>query len=379
MQDLFDFIKALYPYDVVPLHEPVFIGNEKKYLENCVDTTFVSSVGEYVTKFEQMMCDITGAKHAVAVVNGTCGLQIALECSGLVRGQEVVTQSLTFVGTVNAISHAGGIPVFVDVERETMGMCPDALEKWLSENTKQANDKCVNKTTGNIVHAIMPVHIFGNPCLMDELCAVAKKYNVLVVEDSAESLGSARDNKHTGTFGHAGVFSFNGNKIVTAGGGGCIVTDNEDLAKRMKHITTTAKQPHPYGFFHDEIAYNYRLTNLAAAMACAQLENLNKFINVKKQVFEKYSEFNFNESVEVVGEPKNTNRNNWLNAIMVKDKSQRDKILNAAIAQNIHLRPIWTLMSDLPMYKDCQKGDLTNSIDFANRVINLPSSANAKV
>jgi len=376
MQKLFDFIKTLYPYDVVPLHEPMFIGNEKKYLENCVDTTFVSSVGEYVTKFEQMMCDITGAKYAVAVVNGTCGLQIALECSGLEREQEVITQSLTFVGTVNAISHAGGVPVFVDVERETMGMCPEKLSAWLSENTNQMDGRCVNKITGNIIHAIMPVHIFGNPCLMDDLCAVAKKYNLTVIEDSAESLGSTRDDKHTGTFGHAGVFSFNGNKIVTAGGGGCIVTDDESLAKKMKHITTTAKQPHPYEFYHDAVAYNYRLTNLAAAMACAQLENLNHFIQIKKQVADKYAAF-FDD--EFITEPQNTNRNNWLNAIMVRDKNQRDGILENAITQNIHLRPIWTLMSDLPMYKKCQKGDLTNSIDFSNRVINLPSSANAKV
>lgn len=376
MQKLFDFIKTLYPYDVVPLHEPVFIGNEKKYLENCVDTTFVSSVGEYVTKFEQMMCDITGAKHAVAVVNGTCGLQIALECSGLQRGQEVITQSLTFVGTVNAISHAGGVPVFVDVDRETMGMCPEKLSTWLSENTTQTNDRCVNTSTGNSIHAIMPVHIFGNPCLMDDLCAVADKYNLKVIEDSAESLGSTRDGKHTGTFGHAGVFSFNGNKIVTAGGGGCIVTDDESLAQKMKHITTTAKQSHPYEFYHDAVAYNYRLTNLAAALACAQLENLDHFIQIKKQIADKYAAF-FDD--EFITEPKNINRNNWLNAIMVRDKKQRDGILESAIAQNIHLRPIWALMSDLPMYKNCQKSDLTNSIDFANRVINLPSSANAKI
>ncbi len=372
MQDLFDFIKQLYPTDFVPLHEPVFSGNEKKYTANCIDTTFVSSVGEYVTQFEKMMCDVTGAKHAVAVVNGTCGLQIALECAGLKHGEEVITQSLTFVGTVNAISHAGGVPVFVDVDRDTMGLCPNALEAWLLDNTENG----INKTTGRKIGAVMPVHIFGNPCLMDEINAIAKKYNLRVIEDAAESLGSYRDDKHTGTFGCAGVFSFNGNKIVTAGGGGCIVTDDEALAKTMKHITTTAKLQHPYEFNHDAIGYNYRLTNLAAGLACAQLEQLDKFLEIKSKVANRYTSF-LND--QFISEPKNTKRNNWLNAFTVTDKTERDDILEGANAMGIQLRPIWTLMSDLPMYKNCQRGDLTNSIDFANRVINLPSSANARV
>ena len=372
MDDLFDFIKTLYPYDTVPLHEPVFNGNEKAYTQNCIDTTFVSSVGEYVTQFEAMMAKITGAKYAVAVVNGTCGLQIALECSGLNRGEEVITQALTFVGTVNAISHAGGIPVFVDVDKDTLGMCPKALDQWLSDHVKNG----VNVKTGNRVRAVMPVHVFGNPCLMDDLSRVATKHGLVVVEDAAESLGSWRGGQHTGTFGKAGVFSFNGNKIVTAGGGGCIVTDDEDMAVRMKHLTTTAKRPHSYEFYHDAIGYNYRLTNLAAALACAQLEQLDKFLEIKRQVADDYSKF---LGDAFIPEPTNCKRNNWLNAMTVSTLTERDSILKAANDIGIGLRPIWTLMSDLPMYKDCQRDELSNSIDFANRVINMPSSANAKV
>lgn len=376
MQDLFDFIKKLYPYDMIPLHEPVFNGNEKKYLENCIDTTFVSSVGQYVTQFEKMIADYAGAKHAVAVANGTSGLQIALECSGLQRGQEVISQSLTFVGTVNAISNAGGVPVFVDVAHETLGMCPTALREWLVSSTKIEGDTCINKTTGNVIFGIMPVHIFGNACAIDQIVDIANEFHLTVVEDAAESLGSSYKEKHTGTFGRAGVFSFNGNKIITTGGGGCIVTNDDDLAKSMKHITTTAKRPHPYEFYHDKVAYNLRLTNLACALGVAQMEQIDKFLKIKQTVANKYAEF-FGD--EFIAYPKHCDRNNWLNAFIAKDKNQRDDILKQAIEQNINLRPIWTLMSDLPMYKNCQHDGLANSKYLADRVINLPSSANAKV
>ena len=376
MQNLFDFIKTLYPYDVVPLHEPVFNGNEKKYLNNCIDTTFVSSVGEYVTQFEQMIADYTGAKYAVAVANGTSGLQVALECTGLERGQEVITQSLTFVGTVNAIANAGGVPVFVDVSRETLGMCPKALRSWLEANTTIENGTCVNKVTGTIIFGIMPVHIFGNACEIDDIIAIANEFHLTVIEDAAESLGSSYKGKHTGTFGRAGVFSFNGNKIITTGGGGCIVTDDADLAVKIKHITTTAKRAHPYEFYHDMTAYNLRLTNLASALGVAQMEQIDSFLKIKKQVAGRYAEFFDDEFIKC---PDNCDRNNWLNAFIAKDKSQRDDILENAIAQNIHLRPIWTPMSDLPMYKDCQNDGLENSKYLVDRVINLPSSANAKI
>jgi len=372
MNNLFNFIKTLYPYDFVPLHEPVFQGNEKKYTADCIETTFVSSVGAYVTRFEDMMCDITGAAHAVAVVNGTCGLQIALECAGVARGAEVITQSLTFVGTANAITHAGAVPVFVDVDRDTLGLCPIALDQWLDRNVKDG----INITTGRKVAAVMPVHIFGNPAKMQTINDVAARHKLKVIEDAAESLGSLRNGEHTGTFGTAGVFSFNGNKIVTAGGGGCIVTDDTDLAKRMKHLTTTAKQPHAYEFHHDAVGYNYRLTNLAAALACAQLEQLDHFLDIKRKIAGAYAEF---LGDAFIAEQPHTSRNNWLNAMIVEDRQERDKILQTAHDQGIGLRPIWTLMSDLPMYQDCQTDGLKNSIDLANRVINLPSSANAKI
>ncbi len=380
MQSLFDFIKTLYPNDFVPLHEPVFIGNESEYVQQCIDSSFVSSVGKYVVHFEEMMKDITGAKHAVAVVNGTCGLQIALECAGLKRDEEVITQSLTFVGTANAISHAGGTPVFVDVDKNTLGMCPQSLEQWLEKNTTQSNNQCININTNNVVKAVMPVHVFGNPCAINEICTIAQKYNLFVIEDSAESLGSYRDGKHTGTFGKAGVFSFNGNKIVTAGGGGGIVTDDEDFAMRAKHMTTTAKLPHPYEFFHNEVGYNYRLTNIAAALACAQLEKLDDFIKVKEKVSNRYHDYFLdNEKWHFIPCPVNCKRNNWLNAFVAESLEERNIILDTALEKNIQLRPIWTLISDLPMYKNCQKSDLTNSMDLSNRIINLPSSANAKV
>jgi len=380
MEDIISFVQKLYGgKKVIPLHEPVFNGNEKKYLNECIETTFVSSVGKFVDQFEQRICDITEAKYAVAVVNGTCGLQIALECAGVAHDNEVITQALTFVGTANAISHVGAKPVFIDVSRSSLGMCPQSLEDFLSEHVEIKEGKAFNKNTGKKISAIMPVHVFGNPCEIDEVINIATKYNIPVVEDSAESLGSYYKDKHTGTFGKAGVFSFNGNKIVTSGGGGCIVTNDEKFAIRAKHVTTTAKQPHPYKYHHDMVGYNYRLTNLAAAVACAQLEELESFLNIKKKVYQRYEEFFNNHDCDLIKPIDKASSNHWLNSIVTKTSADKEKLLKDAVAKKIMARPIWELMSDLPMYKDCQQSDLSNSRYFADHVVSLPSSANAKV
>lgn len=375
-KEVIEFIKSLYPnQNPVPLHAPVFLGNEKKYLLDCIDSTFVSYVGKYVTQFEEMTAKYTGAKYAVAVVNGTAALQIALKVAGVDYGDEVITQPLTFVATANAIKHAGANPIFIDVDKDTMGMSPEKLNEWLKENAKFDGDRKVylNKATKKRISAIVPMHTFGFPCRINEIIYVADRYNIPVIEDSAESLGSFYEGKHTGTFGLAGILSYNGNKTITTGGGGMIITDDENFARRSKHITTTAKVNHKWEFVHDETAYNYRLTNINAAIGAAQMENIDRILINKRETANLYKEFFKNTELEYISEKENSKANYWLNSIKTKDINERERFLEETNLSGIMTRPIWRLMNKVEMYKDCQTGNLENAEYLEDRIINLPS------
>jgi len=357
------------------LHEPKFVGNEKAYVLDCIDSTFVSSVGKYVDRFEQMMADYTGAKYAVATVNGTAALHIALRLVGVNQGDEVITQPLSFVATCNAISYCGAMPVFVDVDRDTLGMSPGSLRSFLSINTVQTSAGCINKSTGRKISAVVPMHTFGLPCRIDEIAKVCEEFSVPLIEDAAESLGSYYQGKHTGTFGKLAAFSFNGNKTITTGGGGMIVTNDEALAKRAKHITTTAKQPHPYEFIHDEIGYNYRLPNINAALGCAQMESLPRLLESKRSIASVYKEFFSATNFIFVDELAEASSNYWLNALILEDKRARDVFLKELNEAGVMSRPVWRLMNELAMFHDCQCSDLSNSQWLEERVVNIPSSA----
>ena len=358
----------------IPLHEPHFIGNEKKYLNECMDSTFVSSVGKFVGEFEEKIAKYTGAKYAVATSNGTSALHISLMLANVESGDEVITQPLTFVATCNAINYCGAKPIFIDVDKDTMGMSPVALEAFLKENAIIKDQQCVNKSTGNIIKACVPMHTFGHPCRIDEIQRICKEWHIILVEDSAESLGSFYNNQHTGTFGELGVISFNGNKIITSGGGGCILTNNEELAKKAKHITTTAKEPHKWEYTHDLVGYNYRMPNLNAALIVAQLEQLEGFLKSKRFLAKSYEDFFNGSNIQFVSEPENSKSNYWLNSIILKDKIQRNLFLDETNSQSVMTRPIWTLMNKLPMFKEAQCGDLTNAEWLEERVVNIPSS-----
>lgn len=362
------------PEAFVPLHAPWFGGNEKKYLLDTIDSTFVSSVGAYVNRFEDMMAEITGAKHAIAITNGTTALHLALILAGVKRDEEVITQPLTFVATANAITHAGGIPVFVDVDKDTMGMSPAALSAFLEEHTKKENGVTVNKHSGRRIAACVPMHTFGFPARIEEIAAICEAYNIALVEDAAESLGSYVDGKHTGTFGLLGTFSFNGNKTVTCGGGGAIVTDNDEVAKLAKHLSTTAKIPHPYEFVHDAVGYNYRMPNLNAAVACAQLEMLPQILENKRELAHIYHSYFNNEPIRFVTELTGTKANYWLNTIVLNSLEERNAFLEATNGQKVMTRPIWQLMNKLPMYEQCLCGTLDNAEWLEQRVVNIPSS-----
>ena len=370
-----DFIQDIYQTkDFIPLHEPRFIGNEKKYLNECIDSTFVSSVGEFVDRFEEDISKFTNAKYTVATINGTSALHISLLISGVESGHEVITQPLTFVATCNAISYCMAKPIFVDVDKDTMGMSPLALESFLKENAIVKNQQCVNKFTGNIIKACIPMHTFGHPCRIDEIKDICDKYYISLIEDAAESIGSFYKDKHTGTYGQMGLISFNGNKIITGGGGGCIITDDEILAKKAKHLTTTAKVSHKWEYTHNMIGYNYRMPNLNAALLTSQLENLGTFLSSKRSVAMAYKEFFKDKPYGFVEEPTNCHSNYWLNAIILQDKEERDLFLYETNSKGVNTRPIWTLMNKLPMFKDAQCGNLTNSEWLEERVVNIPSS-----
>ncbi len=375
-ENIIDFIQELYnTKEFLPLHEPRFIGNEKKYINETIDSTFVSSVGKYVDQFEAMVAAFVGTKYAVATSNGTAALHIGLKLLGVDESSEVITQPLTFIATANAISYCGAKPIFVDVDKDTLGLSPKKLEVFLEEHTF-INDKneCINKKTNKQIKACVPMHTFGHPCQIDAIVAICDAYHIAVVEDAAESLGSYYKGKHTASFGKIGIFSFNGNKIITTGGGGMLVTDDEALAKEAKHLTTTAKVPHPYEYIHDEIGYNYRLTNLAAALGVAQMENLELFVMKQRELAQKYREF-FNKSdIKYIEEPENTRSNYWLNAVVLEDKAQRDAFLKYTNDKGVMTRPIWRLMNKLDMFKDAQCGDLSNALWLEERVVNISSS-----
>ncbi|MDN5048465.1 LegC family aminotransferase [Aliarcobacter butzleri] len=375
MQKIVDFIKETFKtQEFIPLHEPRFIGNEKKYLNDCIDSTFVSSVGKYVDTFEKEFAKTVGSKFAIATVNGTAALHISLLLSGVKRDDEVITQPLTFIATSNAISYIGAKPIFLDVDLDTMGLSPKSLKKFLETNCEVVDNKCINKTTNRQIKACVPMHTFGHPCKIDEIKEICDSWNITLVEDAAESLGSYYKNKHTGTFGKIGAFSFNGNKIITSGGGGVIVTNDEVLAKRAKHITTTAKIHHPYEYVHDEIGYNYRLPNINAALLVAQLEQLEKFLVSKRELAKTYDEFFSLNSIKFIKESENSKSNYWLQAVLLDDLKQRDEFLEFTNKNGVMTRPIWKLMNELDMFKDCQKDDLKNAKYLEERVVNIPSS-----
>ena len=376
-QDIVNYIQSVFQTDkFIPLHEPRFIGNEKKYLNDAIDSTFVSSVGKYVDRFEEMMREITGAKFAVATVNGTSALHIALKLVGVRSGDEVITSPLTFVATANAIFYCGAEPVFVDVEKSTLGLSPEAVSDFLEHHSIKSKDGfCYNRTTGKRISSCVPVHIFGHPCRIDEIVRICNEYNIPVVEDAAESLGSFYHQRHTGTFGNMGIYSFNGNKTVTCGGGGAIVTNDESLAKRAKHVTTTAKVHHPYEYVHDEVGYNYRLPNLNAALACAQLEQLEKFVENKRELAMKYSAFFSDLGICFFEEPTGARSNYWLNAIILDNLEDRDQFLDFTNKRGVMTRPIWRLLNKLTMFHSCQTDGLTNAEWLEERVVNIPSSA----
>jgi perosamine synthetase len=369
-----DFVRSIFGESFVPLHRPMFEGNEKQYLNDCIDSNFVSSVGAKVVEFEQQVASFTGAKYAVATVNGTAALHVALQLVGVQRDDEVITQALSFVATCNALSYTGAHSVFVDVDRDTMGLSPMALQQFLEQHTQLRDGQAFNKSTGRRIAACVPMHTFGHPCRIEEIAAICSGFGIAMVEDAAESLGSYVGKRHTGTFGRMATLSFNGNKVITTGGGGMIITDDEALAKRAKHLTTTAKIPHPYEFAHDEIAFNYRLPNLNAALGCAQMERLPEFLAIKADIAKRYQLFCANNGLNFLGARGGTTPNFWLNTLVMNSVQERDTFLAFTNAQGVMTRPIWKLMTALPMFAHCQHDGLENSRWLEDRVVNIPSS-----
>lgn len=372
---LIEFVKDHYRTgEFIPLHAPVFKGSEQTYVANTITSTFVSSVGEYVNRFEQDMAAYTGTECAVATVNGTAALHVSLRLAGVEQGDLVITQALTFVATCNAIAYCGAEPLFIDVDESTLGLSPRALEDWLeSHAARDASGQCVERVTGRRISACLPMHTFGHPADLAGLVRVCETWNIPLVEDAAESLGSFYQGRHTGTFGKLAAVSFNGNKIITTGGGGMILCD-EETGKRAKHLTTTAKKPHPYEYVHDEVGYNYRLPNINAALGVAQLEQLPEFLAEKRALAEEYRHLLKGTEFEFVDEPEGCRSNFWLNAVLCPDQASRDRLLEVTNASNVMTRPVWQLMCDLPMYQHCTRGELTTSRNIAQRLVNLPSS-----
>ena len=358
----------------IPLHAPVFKGNERDYVLQTIDSTFVSSVGAFVDKAELLMAEISQTNKAVAVVNGTSGLHMALKLVGVNTGDEVITQALTFVATANAIKYCAAEPVFIDVDLDTMGLSPTAVLRFLESYGDRRETGTYNRKTGKRIAAILPMHTFGFPVRLDELMKIAKDWNIPLVEDAAESLGSYYKNKHTGSFGSIGVFSFNGNKIVTSGGGGMIVTQDLNLGERAKHLTTTAKVPHNYEYVHDHVGYNYRMPNLNAALLCAQLEQLDLFLKDKRDLAETYASFFENERISFRREMEDTRANYWLMCLELENLEERNAFLEETNASGVMTRPIWQLMFRLPMFENCYRDDQTNAVFLEERIVNIPSN-----
>jgi len=375
MEKIISFIRETYnsPSDFIPLHEPRFLGNEKKYLLDTIDSTFVSSVGKYVDRFEEMIKDYTGAKYAVAVVNGTSALHMGLILAGVKRNDLVITQALSFIATCNAISYIGAEPIFVDVDSKRLGLSAEALENSLKD-VELINGTAIHKPSGRTISACVPMHTFGLPVEIDKIIELCNQYNIPVVEDAAESLGSTYKGQQTGTFGLLGTYSFNGNKTITCGGGGIIVTNDKKLGELAKHLTTQAKVPHRWEYVHDHIGYNYRCPNLNSALACAQLEQLNNFIENKRVTANKYKTFFKNTTLTFVEEPIDSKSNYWLNAVLLPSFEDRNQFLTETNNAGLMTRPIWALMHRLEMFKDCYHDGLVNSIDIEKRLVNIPSS-----
>lgn len=374
-QLLVEFVRDQYQtQEFIPLHAPTFAGNEKAYVTETIDSTFVSSVGKFVDEFERKMEAFTGSACAVATVNGTAALHAALYMAGVERGDLVITQALTFVATCNALYHMGAEPIFVDVSPVSLGLCPKAVNAFLEEHAQVTESGCIHKQTGRKIKAVVPMHTFGHPVELDELIAVCLKWHITLVEDAAESLGSFYKGKHTGTLGEFGAVSFNGNKIITTGGGGMVLCGTEETGRRTKHVTTTAKVPHPYEFFHDEPGFNYRMPNLNAALGCAQMEVLERYLAQKRQLAQQYQAFFADSDVTFVIEPEYAQSNYWLNAIICADAQQRNELLEQTNAAGVMTRPIWQLMHRLPMFEQALRGDLTHSEFIEAHLINLPST-----
>lgn len=374
--DIVSFIHQLYGTDeFIPLHAPTFAGNEKRYLNECIDTTFVSSVGKFVDRFEEMVANYTGAKKAVVCVSGTNALHMAMMLVGVEREDEVLTQALTFIATCNAISYIGAHPVFIDVDRNTLGLSPVALKNWLIKNAEIRNGQCYNKKSGRRVRACVPMYTFGHPVKIDELITVCDEYHIELVEDAAESLGSFYKGQHTGTFGKVGAISFNGNKTITTGGGGMLLFQDEELGKFAKHLTTQAKVPHRWEFVHDHIGYNYRMPNINAALGCAQMEYLERFVQNKRETAECYKEyFKAVSDVTFFTEPEGCQSNYWLNAVVLKDRRSQLDFLEYTNDHGVMTRPVWQLMNRLQMFKDCETDGLKNTSWLEERIVNIPSS-----
>lgn len=371
--DIILFIKNLYQQDSVFLHVPVFLGNEKKYLNECIDSTYVSSVGSFVDRFEKDIAEYTGAKRAVVCVNGTNGIAIALKLVGVEMGDEVITQPLTFIATANAISYCNAHPIFLDVDKDTMGLSPQKMSAWLDENAMLQDGVCINKKTQRKIKACVPMHSFGHPVKIEDLCEVCRKWHIELVEDAAESIGSFYDGKHTGTFGKIGILSFNGNKTITTGGGGMLLFQDKQLGDYAKHLTTQAKIPHRWEFKHDVVGYNYRMPNINAALGCAQLEKIDFILKNKRETAMAYKKFFQDSDIRFFNEPKNSQSNFWLNAIIFSNKEAQQVFLQETNDNGVQTRPIWELMNRLPMYRNCECGDLSAAEWFADRVVNIPS------
>ncbi|CAK2204512.1 Aminotransferase in exopolysaccharide biosynthesis [Vibrio crassostreae] len=370
-----EFVRDTYKTDeFIPLHAPTFNGNEKAYVMETIESTFVSSVGKFVDDFERKIEAYTGAAKAVATVNGTAALHAALYMADVQRGDLVITQALTFVATCNALYHMGAEPIFVDVSPVSLGLCPKAVDAFLSEHAEVTKTGCIHKNTGKRIKAVVPMHTFGHPVELDELVAVCLKWNLVLVEDAAESLGSFYKGKHTGTIGDVSAVSFNGNKIITTGGGGMVLCKTQELGARTKHVTTTAKVPHPYEFFHDEPGFNYRMPNLNAALGCAQMEVIELYLKQKRQLAKCYEDLFTGTDFQFVTEPDYAESNYWLNAIICPDKKSREEILAGTNSAGVMTRPIWQLMHRLPMFENAMRGDLTYSEFVESHIINLPSS-----
>jgi aminotransferase in exopolysaccharide biosynthesis len=372
---LVNFIREQYgTNDPIPLHAPVFAGRERDYVVETIASTFVSSVGAFVDRFERDMAAYTGSARAVATVNGTAALHAALMLAGVAPGDLVITQPLTFVATCNAVAYCGAEPVFVDVDPLTLGLSPAAVDAWLGEHAFHDDEgTCRTKADHRAIRACLPMHTFGHPADLDGLVEVCDRWRIALIEDAAESLGSFYRGRHTGTFGKLGTLSFNGNKILTTGGGGMVLAGAE-LGARAKHLTTTAKQPHTYEFVHDELGYNYRLPNINAALGCAQLEQLERFIEAKRQLAARYAAVLQRSSLRCITEPANCRSNYWLNGVVCEDRAQRDALIKATNDRGIGTRPVWRLMTQLPMYAGCRRADLRTAEWLEARVVNLPSS-----